>query len=206
MLHFSSTDSAVDIEANFEHKLKKRKRKQRSNLSLNQSQNKKRKFNYGQQVKLCKTGDEAEGTSPDPVGTAGTAADKTHTKNSGECTHSLKIHGSSSDTVQNTLEAATGANTLSESEDISIDVDVDGLSEESNEDIGPFVCDCIDKCKEFLVEDVIKKFDKEGLLLHFMAFMQMISSSTIISCQHGSSVGHGNDIIVFFGEYNSNAI
>ena len=48
MLHFSSTDSAVDIEANFEHKLKKRKRKKRSNLSLNQSRNKRRKFNYGQ--------------------------------------------------------------------------------------------------------------------------------------------------------------
>ena len=60
------------------------------------------------------------------------------------------------------LEAATGVNTLSESEDISVDVDID-------EDVGPFVRDCIDKCKEFLVEDVIKKFDKEGLLLHFMA-------------------------------------
>ena len=70
-------------------------------------------------------------------------------------------------------------NTLSESEDISIDVNVDGLSEESNEDVGPFVRDCIDKCKEFLVEDVIKKFDKEGLLLHFMAFMQMISSGQL---------------------------
>ena len=69
----------------------------------------------------------------------------------------MKIHGSSSDIAQNTLEAATGANTLLESEDISFDVDVDGLSEESNEDVGPFVCDCIDKCKEFLVEDVIKR-------------------------------------------------
>ena len=178
MLHFSSTDSAVDIEANFEHKLKKRKRKKQSNLSLNQSRNKRRKFNYGQQVKLCKAGDEAEGMSPDPVGTA---ANETHTKNSGECTHGLKIHGSSSDTAQNMLDAATGANTLSESEDISVDVDVDvdGSSEESNEYIGPFVHDCIDKCKEFLVEDVIKKFDKEGLLLHFMAFMQMISSGQL---------------------------
>ena len=176
MLHFSLTDSAVDIEANFEHKLKKRKRKKRSNLSLNQSRNKRRKFNYGQQVKLCKAGDEAEGMSPDPVGTA---ANKMHTKNSSECTHGLKIHGSSSDTAQNTLETATGVNTLSESEDISIDVDVDGLSEESNEDVRPFVRDCIDKCKEFLVEDVIKKFDKEGLLLHFMAFMQMISSGQL---------------------------
>ena len=150
MLHFSSTDSAVDIEANFEHKLKKRKRKKRSNLSLNQSRNKRRKFNYGQQVKLCKAGDKAEGTSPDPVGTA---ADETHTKNSGERTHGLKMHGSSSHTAQNTLDAATGVNTLSESEDISVDVDVDGLSEESNEDVGSFVHDCIDKCKEFLVED-----------------------------------------------------
>ena len=83
----------------------------------------------------------------------------------------MKIHGSSSHTAQKTLDAATGVNTLSESEDISVDVDVDGLSEESNEDVGPFVRDCIDKCKEFLVEDVIKKFDKEGLLLYFMAFI-----------------------------------
>ena len=119
MLHFSSTDSAVDIEGNFENKLKKRKRKKQSNLSLNQSRNKKGKFNYGQQVKLCKAGDEAEGTSPDPVATA---VDETHTEKSSECTHGLKIHGSPSDIAQKLLEPATGANTSSDSKDISVDV------------------------------------------------------------------------------------
>ena len=55
---------------------------------------------------------------------------------------------------------------------------VDVVSEQSNE-VSPFVCDCIEKCKNIFLEDVIKNFDKEGLLLHFMAFMEMISSGQL---------------------------
>ena len=48
---FSFTDSAVEVEAKFDHNLKKRKRKKkRMNLSLNQSRRKKKKISYGQQV------------------------------------------------------------------------------------------------------------------------------------------------------------
>ena len=45
--------------------------------------------------------------------------------------------------------------------------------------VSPFVQDCIQKCKDVFIEDVVKNFDKEGLLLHFMAFMQMISSGQL---------------------------
>ena len=45
--------------------------------------------------------------------------------------------------------------------------------------MSPYVHDCINKCKDIFLEDVIKNFDKEGLLLHFMAFMQMIASGQL---------------------------
>ena len=46
--------------------------------------------------------------------------------------------------------------------------------------VSPFVRDCIEKCKNIFLEDVIKNFDKEGLLLHFMAFMEMILSGQLL--------------------------
>ena len=58
--------------------------------------------------------------------------------------------------------------------------DVDLVSQVSDiDDSSPFVQQCITKCKNSLLEDVIKKFDQEGLLLHFMAFMEMISSGQL---------------------------
>ena len=55
--HFSSTDSAVDAEVEFEHNLKpkgKKRRKHKSNLSLNQSKKKRKKYNYGDIVRFKK--------------------------------------------------------------------------------------------------------------------------------------------------------
>ena len=61
--HFSSTDSAVDVEAEFNHNLKaklKRKRKRRSNLALNQSRKKKKKFDYGESVIIKKPNTDSD--------------------------------------------------------------------------------------------------------------------------------------------------
>ena len=156
----------VEVEAKFDHNLKKRKRKKkRTNLSMNQSCRKKQKISYGQQVRIKKIPDEVE--------------------NLGECSYSLQFSVSSQEKELDLL--APTIDHISSSESSSETVDVESHISDKAE-LNPFLHDCINKCKDVFLEDVIKNFDKEGLLLHFMAFMEIISSgqlnllSTWLSC------------------------
>ena len=165
IVYFSSTDSTIEVESNFEHNVKKRKRKKRkTNLSLNQSPTKKRKFNYRQQVKIKKVTDDdiCSSTSVEKPPERKRTPERSNTF---QFSAAAEVH---TELLQNAVN--TGSNS-SESEEVNV------ISNNSNgSDISPFVQDCIDKCKEVLIKDVVRNFDREGLLLHFMAFMQMISS------------------------------
>ena len=153
---FSSTDSTVEVEAKFDHNLKKRKRKKRRmNLSLNQSHRKKQKISYGQQVRIKKILDEVENL------------------NLGECSHSLQFSVASQEKELDLLAPTVDHINSSESSSETVDVDVASPQISDEPEPSPFLCDCINKCKDVFLEDVIKNFDKEGLLLHFMAFMEM---------------------------------
>ena len=58
---YSSMESAVDIEGDFEHSFRKKKcRKKRTHLALNQSRKKRKRINYGQQIRIKKVADEIE--------------------------------------------------------------------------------------------------------------------------------------------------
>ena len=166
MINFSSTDLAVDVEADFQHRLKKRRQKKcKSNLSLNQSRNKRKKFNYGQQVKVKKIADKLNNTTPE-----------VHINEVSTASTSLQINVESTDEPV-LLLAASGSN-IDGSENNSEDVDV-----ESNllqvDDITPYVWECLNTYKNSLLENDFKRFEQEGLLFHFMAFMEMISSGQL---------------------------
>ena len=154
------------MEADFQHRLKKRRqRKCKSNLSLNQSRNKKKKFNYGQQVKVKKIVDELGNTTAElPINEVSTAS----------ISFQIDID-STHEAVQ--LLAASGTN-IDGSENDSEDVDV-GSQFLEVDDITPYVWKCINTCKNSLLENVIKRFEQEGLLFHFMAFIEMISSGQL---------------------------
>ena len=133
-MRFSSTDSAVEVEAKFDHNLKKRKRKKkRTNLSLNQSRKKKKKISYGQQVRIKKIPDEVDNLG-------------------GECSHSLQFSVSNQ---EKELDLLAPAIQPSESSSETVDVDVESqISDEA--ELNPFLQDCINKCKDIFLEDVIK--------------------------------------------------
>ena len=148
------------MEGHFEHKLKRRKwRKRRSNLSLDQSHKKKKQFNYGEQIRVKKIPDEIENAASE-------SSSKLHFSVDGE-----KIES-------NFAEPPAQDVTLAQSSSESIDV-ISQASDADGSDVSPYVHDCINKCKNIFLEDVIKNFDKVGLLLHFMAFMEMIASGQL---------------------------
>ena len=165
MLFFiSSTDSAVDVEASFDHNLKKRKRKKRkSTLALNQSHQKKKKINYGQQVRIKKVTDEEE----IPPSNTKKFDPEPECSNQFNFTAAAKVH------FPEALQTPVNHDS-SDLEEINVTSDDEAVPR-----VSPFVQDCIQKCKDVFIEDVVKNFDKEGLLLHFMAFMQMISSGQL---------------------------
>ena len=155
-------DLLVDVECEFSHNFKKKKRQKcRSNLSLNQSHSKKKKINYGQQVRIKKVPDEIQ-----------------HTYTSGECSSSFQLSISTPYTGKklqaHTVENRSSSETSSEDETLDVVSEVSADSESAQ-----FVQECINQCKNVFLEDVIKNFDKEGLLLHFMAFTEMISSGQL---------------------------
>ena len=137
-------DSLVDVECDFTHNLKKRKRrKRRSNLALNQSRSKKKKINYGQQVRINKVPDEVE-------------------HNIGECSSNFKL--SVPPTATETKLLASAVENRSSSQSSSEDETLDVVSEVSaDSEPSQFIQECINKCKNIFLEDVIKNFDKEGL-------------------------------------------
>ena len=148
----------MDVEGHFEHDLKTRKRRKcRSNLSLNQSHKKKKKFNYGKEIRLRNIPDEGDNAGGES-----------------SCNLHFSVAG---ENIESNLAAPTGQDiSFTQSSSESIDV----ISQASHgSDVSPYVHDCINKCKNIFLEDVIKNFDKEGLLLHFMAFMEMIASGQL---------------------------
>ena len=156
---YSSTESAVDVEGHFEHSLRKKKcSKKRTNLALNQSRKKRKIINYGQQIRIKKVADEIETVDE----------------------NSLNIQVSVlSEEPAVKLLASTGDNILSSDSDRE-EVDVVSDGSVQSDEINPFLRECITKCKNVFMEDVMKKFDDEGLLSHLMAFMEMISTGQLL--------------------------
>ena len=150
----------MDVECDFSHNLKKRKRrKRRSKLALNQSHSKKKKISYGQQVRIKKVPDEVQ-------------------HNIGEWRSSFQLSVPATDTetklLASTVENRSSFESSSEDETLDVVSEVSADSEPSQ-----FIRECINKCKNVFLEDVIKNFDKERLLLHFVAFTEMISSGQL---------------------------
>ena len=50
---------------------------------------------------------------------------------------------------------------------------------EINESGKTYFQNCLDKCTNDLIKPVLQNFDKEGLLIHFMAFMSMIANGQL---------------------------
>ena len=154
----------MDVEAEFNHNLKpklKRKCKKRSNLALNQSRKKKKKFDYGESVIIKKPNTDSD-------------------INTEECklpklakvlSHSLSAE--QPEIIYGQVEANAAENSVSEEVSITHDLN-------SNADVPlSFVQRSIQQCKDTLIEQVIGKFNKENLLIHFMSFMNMIANGQL---------------------------
>ena len=50
---------------------------------------------------------------------------------------------------------------------------------ESNGTEKTYFENCLEKCRNDLIKPVLQNFDKEGLLIHFMAFMSMIANGQL---------------------------
>ena len=50
---------------------------------------------------------------------------------------------------------------------------------DSNETEKTYLENCLEKCTNELIKPVLQNFDKEGLLIHFMAFMSMIANGQL---------------------------
>ena len=50
---------------------------------------------------------------------------------------------------------------------------------ENNESENTYFQNCLDKRRNELIKPVLQNFDKEGLLIHFMAFMSMIANGQL---------------------------
>ena len=149
----------MEVEGHFEHDLKRRKqRKCRSNLSLNQSHKKEKQFNYGEQIWLRKIPHEVENVASE-------SSSNLHISVAGE-----KIESNFAEPTGQDVSFAQSSSSES----------IDVISQASDgSDVSPYVHDCINKCKNIFLEEVIKNFNKEGLLLHFMAFMEMTASGQL---------------------------
>ena len=154
----------MDVECEFNHNLKpklKKKRKRRSHLALNQSRKKKKKIDYGESVIIKKPNtdsdinvEESEVNEVDEV-----------------LSHSLSIEQAES--ICGQVEGNAAENSVSE--EITV---TDESSNNSNSTL-TYLQRSIQECKDTLIEQVIGKFDKEHLLIHFMAFMNMIATGQL---------------------------
>ena len=162
--HFSSTDSAVDVEAEFNHNLKakaKKKRKRRSNLALNQSRKKKKKFDYGESVIIKKPNTDSD------INT-----EECELTEVGEVlSNSLSV--GQPEIIYGQVEATVADDSVLE------EISVTQESNSNSEAPLSFLQRSIQQCKETLIEQVIGKFDKENLLIHFMSFMNMIANGQL---------------------------
>ena len=165
---FSSTDSAIDVEGEFQHNLKlqkKKRRKRKSNLSLNQSRRKKKKINYGKLVKIknCDSDDEDKHSDGDAINSVSVSVES----NEFNAISVERITQKLTDDNDNVNSATQGRRE-------------DEISERNrNEHECTYLENCVKKCKEQLITQVIENFDKEGLLIYFMAFMNMIANGQI---------------------------
>ena len=151
----------------FEHNLKpkkKKRRKRKANLSLNQSRKKRRKYNYGEIVRIKKCDVEEDknkcNTEEESDGDDGVQSNK------------LNVTHYEIERIQNIKN-----NTVNVSLDSSNEHHLNQA--ESNESEKTYLENCLDKCTNELIKLVLQNFDKEGLLIHFMAFMSMIANGQL---------------------------
>ena len=163
-IFLSSTDSAIDIEAEFQHDLKprKKKRRKRTHLSLNQSR-KKKKCHSGKVVKIRNVDtDNNDEKEVESTNIEIELIDSERNVQDNVNVHYINVQGSSVESEQNLCEANDNDTIQSEVE----------IAEN-------YATKCIRDCKDRLIETVIENFDKEGLLVHFMAFMNMICTGQL---------------------------
>ena len=164
---FSSTDSAIDVEAEFQHdlKLKKRKRrKHKTNLSINQSKRKKYKISYGDTVKIKKC------DSDDIIELKQSTCKEIHNVKE----HVTRVE--CSEEVSNKLKGGDDINEIHIEDKNTSELNIKG---EPDGDSVSYLERCKKICQNELISAVIDQFDKEGLLIHFMAFMNMISTGQL---------------------------
>ena len=130
-------------------------------MALNQSRKKKRKVDYGESVLLKKCNTEADKTNDNC---------QVVPENNVEC-HSLLIQQPECASMHVEANAV----------DISVSQDINGSPEiiNNSETSLTFVEKCIQQCKDTLIEKVIGEFNKEDLLIHFMAFMNLIATGQL---------------------------
>ena len=153
MLYYSSSDTDVDLEQEFKHDIKPRRkrRKRRRNLALNQSRKKKKYFNYGEQCKIIK--------------------EKCYGKeniNDTTVSDNFELQVNSEESVQ--LGNANNA----------LAVPLANIPVVGHNINQTFFENCLDRInnRQF-IQSIIEQFQREGLLVHFMAFLEMLSTGQL---------------------------
>ena len=153
ILYYSSSESDVDLEKDFKHDIKPRRkrRKRRRNLALNQSRKKRKYFNYGEQCKIIKE-----------------KCDRNEDINDTVVSHTLEIEVNSEERVQ------------LENDNNSLAIPVGNIPAVGRNINQSFFANCLDRIhnRQF-IQSIIEKFQREGLLVHFMAFLEMLSSGQL---------------------------
>ena len=167
----SSTDSAIDVEVDFEHNLKpikKKRRKRKSNLSLNQSRRKKKKIAHGEIVRLKNCDSENDDKTGD-----GDYENKS----------AVTVEFVESTDFNVIFEPEISQKLTDDNENVNIEREnreEDKRSKGNNNECEcSYLENCVRECTEKLIREVIESFDKEGLLIHFMAFMNMIANGQL---------------------------
>ena len=157
----------MDVELEFEHNLKpktKKRRRRKTNLSLNQSRKKRRKYNYGEIVRIqkCDSEDDIKECDNEDLLICDNGV-KSNVLNVVHCQEQSKE--STENNNLNVTSDNSNENNVSESETIGTE--------------RTYFENCLDKCTNDLIKPVLENFDKEGLLIHFMAFMSMIANGQL---------------------------
>ena len=157
----------MDVDVEFEHNLKpkvKKRRKRKSNLSLNQSKKKRKKYNYSDivRIKKCDVYDNCNDSKNEHVSTGTDAVEINHLK----VTH-----------CPNEIDKTFANESINEI--LQNENEVHLNNSENNKREETYFQNCLDRCTNDLIKPVLENFDREGLLIHFMAFMSMIANGQL---------------------------
>ena len=157
----------MDIDVEFEHNLKlkpKKRQKRKTNLSLNQSKKKRKKYNYGETVRIkkCDIEEDRNNSKSEDLSNVHDVVQS----------NELEVRHCEIECNQKS-ENQTGNETLDNSNDHDLN------QAENNKSENTYFQNCLDKCTNELIRPVLQNFDKEGLLIHFMAFMSMIANGQL---------------------------